>query len=196
MNRAFTQREKLLLVLLTVMVIAIGYFKLILEPINNNIENYQTMAANEQDQVLINQTLIQQKKQMEKELEALFENGDPTPIPVYDNSVPLLRELHQILDATPDYSLNFSGTSAMDVSYLIRRPVSMTFRTQTYAQARQILNKLHNSDNVNAISDLSIQNSARGELNEIIFWDQMDVDSDEYPISVSLTITYYERLAK
>ena len=33
MNRAFTTREKVLLVILAVLIIGIGYFKLLLEPI-------------------------------------------------------------------------------------------------------------------------------------------------------------------
>lgn len=193
MNRAFTTREKVLLVILAVLIIGIGYFKLILEPINNNIETYQTMTVAEQDEILVNTALVQKKKQMEAELEKLFAEGDPTPIPVYDNSVALLKELHQILDKSSDYTLNFTGTSPMDVSYLIRRPVSLTFNTATYAQARTILNKLHDSENVNCISDLSIQvnTGSRSTLNEILNW---NLDED-YSVSVSCVITYYERLA-
>lgn len=194
MNRAFTTREKVLLVILAVLIIGIGYFKLLLEPINTGIENYQNMTAAEQDEILVNTALLQKKKQMEQELEALFAQGDPTPIPVYDNSGTLLVELHRILDKSLDYSLNFSGTSPMDVEYLIRRPVSMTFQTGSYEQARAIINELHDSDNVNCISDLSMQvnNGNLNSRNEIIHWD-MDDDTD-YWVTVSLTITYYERL--
>lgn len=195
MNRAFTTREKVLLVILAVLIIGIGYFKLLLEPINTGIENYQNMTAAEQDEILVNTALLQKKKQMEQELEALFAQGDPTPIPVYDNSGTLLVELHRILDKSLDYSLNFSGTSPMDVEYLIRRPVSMTFQTASYEQARAIINELHDSDNVNCISDLSMQvnNGNLNSRNEIIHWD-LDDDTD-YWVTVSLTITYYERLA-
>ena len=113
MNRAFTTREKVLLVILAVLII--GYFKLLLEPINTSIENYRNMTASEQDEILVNTALLQKKKQMETELEELFASGDPTPISVYDNSGNLLVELHRILDRSLDYSLNFSGVSTMDV---------------------------------------------------------------------------------
>lgn len=196
MNRAFTTREKVLLVILAVLIIGIGYFKLLLEPINTSIENYQNMTASEQDEILVNTALLQKKKQMETELEELFANGDPTPIPVYDNSGNLLVELHRILDKSLDYSLNFSGTSPMDVEYLVRRPVSLTFQAPTYAQARAIIDELHDSDNVNCISDLSIQinNGNLDYTNEIIRWD-LDDDSDYY-VTVSLVITYYERVVQ
>lgn len=196
MNRAFTTREKVLLVILAVLIIGIGYFKLLLEPINTSIENYRNMTASEQDEILVNTALLQKKKQMETELEELFASGDPTPIPVYDNSGNLLVELHRILDKSLDYSLNFSGVSTMDVEYLVRRPVSLTFQTPTYAQARAIINELHDSDNVNCISDLSMQinNGNLDYTNEIIHWDEDD-DSDYY-ITVSLVITYYERIVQ
>ena len=196
MNRAFTTREKVLLVILAVLIIGIGYFKLLLEPINTSIENYRNMTASEQDEILVNTALLQKKKQMETELEELFASGDPTPIPVYDNSGNLLVELHRILDKSLDYSLNFSGVSTMDVEYLVRRPVSLTFQTPTYAQARAIIDELHDSDNVNCISDLSMQinNGSLDYTNEIIHWDEDD-DSDYY-ITVSLVITYYERIVQ
>ena len=196
MNRAFTTREKVLLVILAVLIIGIGYFKLLLEPINTSIENYRNMTASEQDEILANTALLQKKKQMETELEELFASGDPTPIPVYDNSGNLLVELHRILDKSLDYSLNFSGTSPMDVEYLVRRPVSLTFLAPTYAQARAIINELHDSDNVNCISDLSMQinNGNLDYTNEIIRWD-LDDNSDHY-VTVSLVITYYERVVQ
>lgn len=196
MNRAFTTREKALLVILAVLIIGIGYFKLLLEPINTSIDNYQNMTASEQDEILVNTALLQKKKQMETELEELFASGDPTPIPVYDNSGNLLVELHRILDKSLDYSLNFSGVSTMDVEYLVRRPVSLTFQASTYAQARAIIDELHDSDNVNCISDLSMQinNGNLDYTNEIIHWDEDD-DSDYY-ITVSLVITYYERVVQ
>ena len=191
MNRAFTKREKVMLVILAVLIIGIGYFKFLLEPVNAGIENYRQLEAMEQDQILLNATLVQQKRQMEQELEALFESGDPSPIPTYDNSANLLVELHKILEGSAEYTLNFTGTDPMDVQYLIGRPVSLTFRTASYSAARRIIDKLHNSSNINSISDLSIQFNS--DHNQIIYWNESTEDSDKYPIVVSLTITYYER---
>ena len=38
MNREFTKREKVLLLIFAVLLIAVGYYKLLLEPINSQIE--------------------------------------------------------------------------------------------------------------------------------------------------------------
>ena len=44
MNRAFSTREKVLLVILALLLIGVGYFKLLLEPINESIDNYTQLA--------------------------------------------------------------------------------------------------------------------------------------------------------
>ena len=69
MNRPFTTREKVMLVILSLMIIGICYYKFLLEPINDQIEQYNQMAAGEQDIITQNMALIQKKKEMEQELE-------------------------------------------------------------------------------------------------------------------------------
>lgn len=188
MNRAFTPREKVLLVILTVLLIGIGYFKLILEPINENIATYQANTTAEQDAMMVNAATLTKMRAMEKELEEIFASGDAKPMPTYDNSDLLLVELNQILSKADDYTLTFGGTSVMDTNYILRRPLSMTFTAGSYKQARSILTALHDSGNVNQITDLSIRfdNGERFTL-----FDDQDNDVDAY-LDVSLTITYYE----
>ena len=98
MNRAFTTREKILLVILAVLLIGIGYFKLILEPINSSIETYQSNTAAEQDEILLNTVTLAQMKMMQTELDEIHASGNAKPLPSYDNSDKLLVELNQILD--------------------------------------------------------------------------------------------------
>lgn len=46
MRHVFTTREKVLLVILAVLVIAVGYWKLILTPINDSIADLNAQTAN------------------------------------------------------------------------------------------------------------------------------------------------------
>ena len=157
MKRAFTTREKVMLLVLTVLLIVIAYFKLILEPINNSIDEYQSETAAEQDEILQNTELLTRMNQMQKELEEIYAAGDPTPIPNYDNSGKLLVELNSILSASVDYSLDFGQVSALNDGYIMCRPINMTFTTNTHAETRAIIDALHNSDFTNQISDISVQ---------------------------------------
>ena len=48
MNRELTKRETAMLLFLVILVIALGYFKLIFEPIQDQTARYQSDAAEEQ----------------------------------------------------------------------------------------------------------------------------------------------------
>ena len=184
MNRAFTTREKVLLVILALLLIGVGYFKLLLEPINESIDNYTQLASSEQDAMLQGTAQLVQLRQMEQELEAIFaENPDPDPIPNYDNSGVLMVEIHSILDGTVDYTLSFSDTSLLSGGYLLRRPLELEFSVTTYSQARAIINRLHDSKNINQISDLSITRVNR---------ETKQIDEDADTIRVKMVITYFE----
>ena len=175
MRRAFTTREKVLLVILAVLVIGIGYFKLLLEPINDRIAEYQADTASEQDALLQNTALLTRMRQMQSELDEIHAAGNVKPLPAYDNSDALLVELNTVLSRSRDYSLNFGATATLDDSpYILRRPLSLTFTADTYAQARSILNSLHDSSNINQISDLSLS------------------FQKDNTVSVTLTIAYFE----
>ena len=68
MNRPFTTREKVMLVILSLMIIGICYYKFLLEPINDQIEQYNQMAAGEQDIITQNMALIQKRPSSQKTL--------------------------------------------------------------------------------------------------------------------------------
>ena len=157
MRRAFTTREKVLLVILALMLIGIGYFKLLLEPINDQISQYQLDTATEQDEVVQNTVLLTKMREMEKELEEIKASGDAKPLPNYDNSDAMLTELNTILSASGDYSLTFGSTYQLEESsYIMCRPVSFTFNASSYEVARSIIDELHASANINQTSDMTI----------------------------------------
>ncbi len=176
MNRAFTTREKVLLVILALLLIGVGYFKLLLKPINESIDHYTQLAASEQDAMLQSTARLVQLRQMEQELEAIFESGDAVPLPAYDNAEKLLVELNTILAASTDYTLNFGTAETLSGGYIVRRPLSLQFSAKNYAAAREILTALHDSLNVNQISDLSVS---------------LPEDSEK-GVQVTCSVTFYE----
>ncbi len=178
MKREFTTREKVLLVILAVLIIGLSYYRFLLVPINDSIDQYQADAAAEQDEMLLNTQLLAKQRSMEQELDALFAQGDPAPVPEYDNSGVVLVELNSILSSAVDYTLNFGSTSELEDGGIICRPVNMTFRANTYSQAKSILEQLHDSDNISVISDLSLSNTQ---------------ESGQSYVDVTLLITYFER---
>ena len=171
MNRELTGREKVMLLILIVLVMALGYYKLILEPINDQVAAYRD--STEQEQTELTTELV---KKMESAVAELRQRGDVKPIPAYDNSKALMVELHRILASAQEYSLDFSaGTTEED--YIVLRPISLSYTTATYTQSRAILDALSGSDYMNKISDLSIQTeTGRGESG----------------VKTAMVITYFE----
>lgn len=176
MNRELTGREKVMLLILSVLVMALGYYKLILEPINDQVAAYRDSIEQEQTELTTELVRAEQLKKMESAVAELRQRGDVKPIPAYDNSKALMVELHRILASAQEYSLDFSaGTTEED--YIVLRPISLSYTTATYTQSRAILDALSGSDYMNKISDLSIQTeTGRGESG----------------VKTAMVITYFE----
>ena len=159
-----------------VLVIFLGYFKLIFEPIQDQVAQYQDMTSQEQSELEQDLILLTRKQEMQRKIEEIRASGEERTIPQYDNSRRLMLDLHRILDSAVDYSLDFSQSTTQD-SYIVLRPVTMSFQTHTYAQARAIVDALSESENMNQISDLSIRTN-QGQDRDLVQTD--------------LVITYFE----
>ena len=175
MNREFTQREKVLLLVLAVLIIVIGYVKLILQPINEEIESYESLTMEEQTTFSANQIKATRMNLMEKEIEKAKAKGVRREVPAYDNSSNLLPGLYQIMESSVDYSLDF-GELVYDGN-VIQRPVEMTFQTRTYKQARAIIDKLYKSGYAMQITDVNIDTKKA---------------TDTQLVSTSMSVTYFE----
>ena len=114
---------------------------------------------------------------MMKAIDEIKAAGEKRTIPQYDNSGKLMIELHEIMSDTLDYSLDCSaGTVQQD--YIMLRPIVMTFRTSTYAQARQIVDRLCSSENISQISDMNMNTYTEGR--------------NSGTVETTLVITYFE----
>ena len=106
MNRELTRRETVLLLILVVLVIFLGYFKLIFEPIQDQVAQYQDTTSQEQSELEQDLILLTRKQEMQRKIEEVRASGEERTIPQYDNSRRLMLDLHRILDSAVDY---FSG---------------------------------------------------------------------------------------
>ena len=157
MDREFTPREKGMLLVLAVLLLALGYMKLFYAPVQQAVEDNQQRQTELQDQALIEQTRVLKMQVMEKELEEL-KAGNAVPdaqVPDYDNVQRVMIELNAILARAQEYSLAFDDVS-LDDSGLVRRPVELTFKTADYAAAREIINDLYHCRYRCSIQDVSI----------------------------------------
>ena len=84
-------------------------------------------------------------------------------------------ELNDILSSAVTYKIDFRENASSE-SYLVERVVNLEMYTRTYAEARNILNRLHESSNINQITNLTIDLS----------------DRNAGQVMTSLVITFYE----
>lgn len=175
MKRELSRREKVLLLILAVLVIVIVYIKIVFEPINRQVETYQSAVAEEQLEIENDIIRFQNMKQMQSALREMKAEDKVREIPNYDNRNALMQELHQILSGTKEYAVDFSAETGRD-GYIVLRPVELSFQTGTYAQARAVIDALGNSRNLNQISDVTINSKS----------------NQENTVQTTLTITYFE----
>lgn len=155
MKKEFTRREKILLLVLAVLVIGLGYYKFVLQPINSKISDYRNMESELQLEYEQNQIKAARINMMEKEIQKAQADGIKRTVASYDNSVNLMPELYRIMKSSIDYSLDF-GELVFE-NDIVKRPVEITYDTSTYKQARAIIDKLYSSQYAMQVDDLTIQ---------------------------------------
>lgn len=100
MNRELTLREKVLLLILIVLVMVLGYFKLLYEPVSDRIARCREDTAQEQLAQEQNAVRLAQMEKMEQALADIRAAGGSKAIPRFNNSEALLRELRGLLAGT------------------------------------------------------------------------------------------------
>lgn len=144
MRRQLTTREWMLLALLGVILLISGYMLLFYMP--QTAERDRCLGETESCRTEIEaaQLRLEEKRRMERELEALFSfETPPLSIADYDNLQPVMFELNSILASTEDYSLSFSTVDTSQA--IVRRSISISFTTGTYEAAKAVLQQLHDS---------------------------------------------------
>ena len=175
MNREFTKREKVLLLIFAILLIAVGYYKLLLEPINNQIESYRSLTQEEQMQMETAQLQAVRMQQMEAEIAQAKAAGIERTIPDYDNSAVLLPQLYQIMDSTIEYAMDFDEITFE--GNIAARPVQIEFETANYQKARRVIDKLCTTGYAMQIEDMTIQEART---------------TDKRSVHTYLSITFFE----
>lgn len=144
MKRKLTAREWMLLAVLAVLVAVSGYIMLFYIPVTTQRDNALNEAEACRMELEAVQLRLEEKRRMERELEELFSQPEePLSLAPYDNLQPVMMELHAILDGAGDYSLSFGTVDTEET--IVRRSISMTYTAGSYAAAKDILQRLHDS---------------------------------------------------
>ena len=175
--RKLTIRERVLLILLAVIALVSGYILLFYLPTTQRLDSLNAQIAQAEELTAQLDVKLANQQQMEKKLQQLSDQDAQVPyMPDYDNLQAVMVELHTILAGCQEYSLSFQSEQGED--HVLSRHVSIPFTCSSYAQAREVLQKLHDSALRGLLGDLQLSQQENGT------------------VKVSATMTFFEYQAE
>lgn len=175
--RKLTLRERILLLLLAIVAVVSGYILFFYLPTTQRIDSLNAQIAQSEELAAQLEAKLEDQRRMEQTLNQLASQEDAPPVmPEYDNLQAVMVELNQILAGCQNYSLSFQEDQSQ--AHIFGRQVSIPFTCSSYDQAKQILQKLHDS-------------ALRGLLGNVQFSQQQNGT-----IKVTATMTFYEYQAE
>ena len=197
LSRDFTTKEKIMLVILCLILLALAYYRFLHVPCNDAIAEAHSQRDMYQTEMVGALAQENQLKQMQKELDSLGELTEASRMESYNNSKAEIDLLNSILQNTYNYNVRFSSVTKSGNQ--IRRNVSLSFAVPDFASARQILSRLADSEyrcligNIQySTSEVRVSSQEREELARPGRW----IDGTYYysEVRVNATATFYETM--
>lgn len=178
MSRDFTTREKIMLLLLTIILLGAGYYVVVDQPVRIAISNAKSQQDELNTELMLLQTKAASLSQMQSELDYIEQGTSLGKMGSYNNSKAELDELNQLLKDANTYDISFSDVTRD--GDLIRRSFSLTFSASDYNKAAELVKSLCSGEWRCIISDLRVVSDG----------DDLNVGS----VNVGVTATFYETM--
>lgn len=140
MSRKFTTREKVLLIICAVLLLAIFYYRFVYLETTETVETFNTSKL--ETDLLVAQTKAMREPAMKSEIEANSTKRLGVIAP-YNNLQSEIAELNMILSNADTYSLDFSDPTLEGET--VRRNIRISFHVGSYHAMKDILEKLRSS---------------------------------------------------
>ncbi len=176
-TRAFTRKEKILIVILAVILIGLAYYYFVDRNVRSALEEAKQSIETNQAELDISNAQLLRLNSMDQELNS-YEAGGASYIASYNNVNEEIAMLDRILSGTADY--NISLQDPVLSGELIRRNVSIRFTVGSFDSALSVIRAFSSSDLRNIIQDISYSSA---------------VTRDGYEsVTVNMTVTFYETI--
>ena len=178
MSRDFTTREKIMLLILTLILLAAGYYVVVDQPIRTAINEARSQQEELNTELMFLQTKAAALSSMQSELDSIEQGESLGKMGSYNNSKAELDELNRLLKAADTYDISFSNVTRD--GDLIRRAVSLTFSASDYDKAAELVKSLCSGEWRCIVSDIRVV----GE----------EDDLRAGKVNVGVTATFYETM--
>ncbi len=157
---SFSKREKTLLAVFAVIILALLWYVFVFQNIDNQVKEVDAKIATTQDKVSIDSAKLAQQSSMQDAIERYQAAGaNPVSVPKYDNIQNVMDQLNSVLAGTSNYSMTFEDIVKGD-SGKIERGVALTFGCSSYDQAVSVLTSLARGPYPCRIDDFTITGGA------------------------------------
>ena len=186
LNRAFTRREKVLLLALTFILLGLVYYRFVYLDVQRRIS--QASITSLEDSIMSEEKKASAIKKMQEEMQEAQEvqSGE---VSTYDNFKAEANALNAIFAQADSFNFNFSRPVADGDA--VRREIAISFTASNYVVARNILQQIHDCPYRTLISDVNI-NAVREEKSNVVYAENPSIYTDA--IQGSLRVTFYETL--
>lgn len=194
MSRDFTAKEKVLLLILGLILIALSWYRFIFIPCRDGVASARAEQERYQTELLVAQAKEAQLQKMQAELDEIGDRMASSRMESYNNTKQELTLLNSILENANDYSVSFSGVTRDGDQ--IRRNFSLTFQTGSFAAAKQIIQRLAESEYRCLLGDMQYSVTLRRlEKDEKASVERV-VDEVRYAeqINMTTTATFFETM--
>ena len=177
LNRKFTLRETILLVLCAIIGLGIFYYEIAYKGFKNSIASYNT--ENLQNEIIAYEAKVAKKKSMEDYIRK--HKGDTYgEVALYNNQANEIEALGQIFEGIENIVISWSDPTLTDTT--VRRNASVSFSVDGYNNVTSLINAINKCKYRCLISDLSISASGNSVLDE------------KNRINVRMNVTFFERV--
>ena len=153
MSRDFTRTEKILIVVLVLILLALVYYQFVDKTVRASITNAQSEAGMLETELAAAQARLAAAQQVKNSMDALEASGNMSWMGSYNNSKAEVAFLNSILADTLQYSVTFNNVTR--AGNQIRRSFTLEYRTDSYAAAHEIMARLVQSHDRCLVSDAS-----------------------------------------
>ncbi len=179
MTREFTNREKVLLLILSLVLVALLYNQFIDQPVRRQLEAAQADAEMLSIQVQAVEAKLKDMRRMQTEMDDLISSGAVSEMGSYNNSKEEMAILNDVLQHTQQYSISFADVTRDGDQ--IRRNFTLLFAVNDYASMEKVIKELADSDCRCLIGDVQCsQGTKRDQKTDFI--------------TVNATATFFETM--
>ena len=177
LNREFTLRETLLIIICAFIGIGIFYYYVVYKNIKESLNDYNT--ENVQAEIQLAEAKVAKKKQMESYI-ANHKNDVKGEMVEYNNLAAEISELGRIFKGVDEITISWSDPTLTDST--VRRRAAISFSVVGYPTVVDLIGDLANNKYRSLITDISITTVRDAVL------------ADSTRVRVTLNMTFYERV--